>query len=823
MRGLRLISLTGASLLGLSAPAHAQSADPAIDEQASSNEIIVSARRRDESIQDVPQTVNVVTAEQVEKLNLRSFQDIQSIVPGLTMSQTSSFSSQATVRGIAFVPEASGNNPSVEFYLNDAPISSGFLFQSTFDFGQFELQRGPQGTLRGRTSPSGSIAVTVRRPQLDEVGFVVNGTVTNRHARKVDGALNLPIIADVLAVRVAGVIDNNRGDYVRSIKEAGDPANNDAPFRRTKSIRASVRFEPTDWASVNVMYQDLHAVSHSYQQVVSDAAVNPGAPARTTPLITPSDRLSIEDIGNYGRQDHQVLIGNVDLRFGGQRLSYVGSWTKQDYGSVGPQDGADALKGNTVRAFADPVGFAPVCVDEGRRAKFNPTTGQFYQCTHGKGTRRSHEVRLASEDRIAGVFDYVVGAFFDHNDNPTDITQEIPLPNGVVVARSAILRRGETRERSFFGNLTAHLGDLELSGGLRRLSIKESSSLQVGAAILGTPIVDEKSNATVYLASAKYQVTPDLMLYAMTGSSFRIGPHVVGNFSFGPTGTGPTARESQFLDLPPEKSKSYEVGIKTTFLNGRGRFNLAGYYQTFKNYPFRTPGSGIFYLNYQAPGGPPSVSLFNFVAPVPVKVKGLEGELSFQITDRWSLGVNASYTDGTIKGGAIPCTDLNSDGVPDINPATPTPAQLQAAVGAGQTISVCNGQSRPSINGPKFSANLQSEYGFDVGPQMDGFVRGLYSFSGKTQNDPDNTFDGRGGFGLLNLYAGIRDKDGGWEISAFAKNVTGEREVLSLGNSLTTTIFRATGQTISSQYRNVISMTAPREFGVSARIALGSR
>jgi iron complex outermembrane receptor protein len=120
-----------------------------------------------------------------------------------------------------------------------APISSGFLFQSTYDFGQFELQRGPQGTLRGRASPSGSIAVTTRRPDLDEIGFVANATATDLSAYKFDGALNIPIIKDVLAIRLAGVLDYNKGNRVHSIKEVSDPRNNEGPYRRTQSIVAA--------------------------------------------------------------------------------------------------------------------------------------------------------------------------------------------------------------------------------------------------------------------------------------------------------------------------------------------------------------------------------------------------------------------------------------------------------------------------------------------------------------------------------------------------------------------------------------------------------
>ncbi len=104
------------------------------------------------------QTVNVVSSDQIERLNVRNFNEIQSLLPGLTLSGGGSYSTAATVRGVAFNPEASGNNPTVEFYLNDTPIASNFLFQSTFDVGQLELLRGPQGYVawKGRRRPARS-------------------------------------------------------------------------------------------------------------------------------------------------------------------------------------------------------------------------------------------------------------------------------------------------------------------------------------------------------------------------------------------------------------------------------------------------------------------------------------------------------------------------------------------------------------------------------------------------------------------------------------------------------------------------------------------
>src|SRR5437867_5037203 len=136
----------------------AQAAAPSanVDTANPSEEIVVTARRRQESAQDVPLVVNAVTAESLQKLNIREFKDIASVVPGLSLSQSANgIGVQATLRGVAFDVNASGNNGTVEFYLNDAPLSGGILFQSMFDVGQIEVLRGPQGTLRGRASPSG--------------------------------------------------------------------------------------------------------------------------------------------------------------------------------------------------------------------------------------------------------------------------------------------------------------------------------------------------------------------------------------------------------------------------------------------------------------------------------------------------------------------------------------------------------------------------------------------------------------------------------------------------------------------------------------------
>ncbi|MBW8784346.1 MAG: TonB-dependent receptor [Novosphingobium sp.] len=839
MRLPRHLAYASVSLLTLAAPAFAQEAPPAqatpgdqpptdaVEAAKESNEIIVSARRRDERLQDVPQTVNVVTSTEIDKLNLRNLQDVQALVPGLTMTSNGSFSSSATVRGVEFRPEASGNNPTVEFYLNDAVISSNFLFQSIFDIGQFELLRGPVGTLRGRAAPSGAITVTTRRPDLHEAGFVMNVSQSDRHARKVDAALNYPIIPDVLAIRLAGVIDNNRGNDVFTVKEASDPTHNPSPFRYTRAGRASVRFKPTDWIEGNFMYQKLHATQRQYGAVESASLVDGSAPAGQ--LIGPFDRLSIDDIGNPTRQAFNAYIGNLDVRFAGQKLSYVGSWNTQDFDTIGGSDAGDyfapPLFPIADRQFADPVGFEAVCGGGAVRTGVNINNQNYFQCTHSLARRRSHELRLSSEERIAGVFDYTIGAFYDHNQNDNNLTSETPIlisPSRLAtISLTPIVTSGHSTEKSAFANVTAHLGTaIELSGGLRYIDYKDFNSITISG-VAPTPNTSDHFHATIYNASAKYRFSEDLMVYATVGSSWRPGTHVIGDFS-----TARSARETQFLDLPPEKSTSFEIGLKSSFLDKRGRLNIDFYHQKFSNYVFRGPS--VYFISTSATG--PAPSTFNFVAGVPAVVDGVEAEASFQILPNWSINGNFSYANGRIKNGTIACTDLDRNGVPDTNVSAPTLAQLQAAVGPGQTVSQCAFSGR-AVFVPKWSANIQSEAKFPIADRTEAFIRGLATIYPSNTQDPNNTFDDVPSYALVNLYGGVRDPHGRWELQVFAKNVFNREVILNRGSApLSTTLrtlqpptFRSVAtSTFTAPYYS-ITTTPPREVGVSFHLALGSR
>lgn len=793
------------AVLTLAMPAIAQEAPQGDSFDAPT--IIVQARRREEDVQDVPAVINAVTAESIGDLNFREFTEVKSLAPGLELTTNANgIGGNARLRGVNFDTNASGNNGTVEFYFNDAPISAGAVLQQMYDIGQIEVQRGPQGTLRGRASPSGSITITAKKPDLNQFGGFADWTANDIGTLNFKGGLNVPIIEGIAAIRVSGVWDENEADRVRPlVRSAGAPD----PHSRTKSYRVVGAIEPADWIKLEGTYQFMDRTARTYDQAISFSEINPAAP--TSPvLLTAKDRLSIQEEPRIVEQQFDIYNWRAELAQWGQRLIYQGQHSKQQFFSTENLDQANVFIGRDI----------------------NDNTSSL-----AKGT--SHEIRLQNEERVLGIFDYVIGFFDSKLNSPTTLTRPTPvrLPlafgGGIAsIVTTNILRNNQTHEQSFFGNLTARLGEnTEVSGGLRQIKYDSVSQLAVNGNTIANDTQDLKK--LIYSASVKHNFSPDFLVYAATGSSLRPGLNVVGDFNI-----VKSALENSFLNLPPETSKSYEVGFKSTLMGGRARFNVSAYHQTYKNFPFRVPNNGVYYINTVAvrnatgavTGTAQQVAAFNFVGAVPVEVNGVEAEFNMDVTRGLNIGLTGSYSLGKIKGGTIPCNDLDGDGIPDASGAAPSLAELQAAVGSDNLAS-CTVSQRSAFM-PPLTVTLQGEYHTAISGKVDGFVRGLVNYNGKSQGDPGNRFDQVGAYALTNLYAGIRDPDGGWEVALFAKNLFDTTKVLTRTAQLFTSYQQITGftptgattaaTTVNSPYTSG-TVTPPREFGLNFRFYFGSR
>lgn len=798
MRNTWILASAGVSLLAFSGPAWAQdTAAKAAQGVTYSNEIIVEARRKDESVQDVPLVVQAVTAQNLADLNIREFKDVQSLVPGLSLEASANgIGAQATMRGVAFDVNASGNNGTIEFYLNDAHLSPGILFMSMYDVAQIEVLRGPQGTLRGRASPSGSITVTTTKPHLSEVGGYGTTTINDIGGWNFNGAMNVPVIADKLAVRVAGLVSEDNDSRVHSI-------NNDAdPTRKTKSIRASVLFEPFENLSLFGSYMSTNRDVLTFDQAESMSIINPDAPASPV-TIRAKDRLSALAVPRTYEQNAEVWNWSAEWRAFGQKLNYVGAVNKQRLFSFDPSDKGGAL---------DPG--LPMDVRS------------IGLLTNTNSDEEFHEFRISSDERVFGMFDYVVGYLYDKLNSPTGLVQQTAIVNPVTPSASFVVgtpidRFATTKERSFFGNITAHIGDAtEISGGIRRIKYSSTGGLAIAGDLVDAASEDRTLKHTIYSASIKHDFSENFMAYASFGTSWRPGGTT--NAIQLRENAQPDATLESFYFPDAEKSESYEIGFKSDWFDNRLRLNVTAFHQDFKNYAFSSRGvilagidsTGAERVFTTAPG---------LAVGVPAKVNGVEAEIAFQATDRWNIGAVFAYAKSKIKNGVIPCNDYNpADGVPDSLPSSPSYDDIIAA-NDGAQVATCAVNYRAGTNAP-FSMTLQTQYDMPLSDSVDSYVRGLLTYSGKSQNDPVNAVDDIKAYGIVNLFAGVRDPDGAWELGLYGKNVFDVLRVTSRNSNPFVASYRAgaSGAVAVSSYRG-ITINNPREFGVNLRVAFGSR
>jgi iron complex outermembrane recepter protein len=853
MRKLVSIMLSGTAAWTCAATTVAlaqQSSDPTspqnlekgrLDAAAEANieDIIVQARRREELIEDVPQTLQAVSGATLERLNLFQFDDLSKILPGVQLNRAGNMT---TVRGVSFNPTAQ-TNPTVAFYLNETPVQPTFAFQSLFDIGQIEVLKGPQGTLRGQSAPTGAITVSTRRPNLYRWGATGMGTVTDQDGRTFQGSINLPLIEDKLGLRFAGTVDRNNNGGVRSIN------NSALPFSETTAFRVSALAEPINDLSILLVYQNLLNRSLGFgSSVVGNGA--PGGTVKNAGYALPfvqkagyngspigsGDYLTVAENADYTRNRQQFGTANIDYSIWGQKLSFVGGWTSnkslpsRSYGDLANQVYGDWPARSVVTDL----------------------------------TRWTQEFRIASEERLLnGMLDYSFGIFHMVENVDNQVNNGLTFQAGAFGSplgapqpqapnldfSTASLSNSSSRieEWSYFSTLTLHIDDdTELTGGIRFINAKKDATrvnstsagyrasaaaggtacsaggilnrtysgvcdTPVAARVTGTVLDQWHKTPVVYSATLSRHFTPDLMGYFNFGTSWRPGP-TQGNLINGAN----DPELDQLITLKDETSTSYEIGLKTSWLDRRLTANISAYHQNYKNYVLSVL-TGIPYLVDQGNGSPLSVA---FAVPlnsnIDAKVDGVDFDMNFAVTPRFNFGGGVSWANGRYSNALTPCWDGNFDGVPDTNPAVFNPA----AFPSGTYIAQCVSSGRSSTQ-PKWNGTLRGEYSHPItSGGVDAFVSGILTYQPKNpySSAPYVVQD----YALVNLNIGARDYKAGWEIQLFAKNLFNSRTITAVGNRPiagtpdVTSYFGQSGYTARSYL-------LPREFGLTIRYTFGAR
>ena len=776
-------------------------------------EIVVTALRRDQNLQDVPATVSAITASDVSDYNLFRFDDIEALTPGLAADGNGAFGSRVQLRGVGFDTNASAS-PAVDIYINEAPVDANYALQSIFDIGQVEILRGPQGVLRGRPAPGGAITLTSRRPDLEGTGGYVSGSAGNNGTTNLQGAINIPVIDNQLAVRLAAVSDKDEGNGIKSL------TSNHKDDRDTEAWRASVRWIPTDAIDVNLNHHSLDIDYTSLLQVEGDGAGYNQGP------ISGADRLSVQEGPRGGNQQFEMTNLQVSLDLPSHRLVFNGAWQDNSYLAE-----ADLDVGNAVTNFAQ---------TQRVQSQFKVDT---------------YELRLESATEGAMV-DYSIGLWYSNTDTDTVVRQPAapldgafgnplaPSPIGPINDAYMLYYNGhfttQAKNKAIFGNVDIHLSDrTDLSLAARYLSDKAGGTntdsfdpalnavgIAPGVPLDFVPNVScdilslfadpaftgnepfpgycdyalnipasssdraADSNEWVYSASLKHEFSDELIAYFSYGHSFRPA---------GVTVAVPVA-DPYLIQGNPEESDSFELGVRSSQLGGRLTLSASIYHQQFDNFigrfndiPFVNAGTG-------------AVESGAFTYPADAIVDGIDAEMSFEITSNWSLDARIAYTDGHFDNQNVPCHDTDMDGSPDNGDI----GNLAPADFAGDSVMYCSVDSKISTI-PDFTSSINTEFDFKLFGQ-NAFVRGLWSYYGK-QDNLGGPYEADA-YNIVNLYAGLRGANDDWEVSFWARNLFDEDNKLTQNSP----------QSLYGRYNGnfgEVSYVREREFGISVRYIFG--
>ncbi|MEQ9506229.1 MAG: TonB-dependent receptor [Hyphomonas sp.] len=713
--------LAGVSLVALTAfaaPAIAQTAD---DEEARLGTVKVTAQRVEEDLQDVPISITTLSDEKLDTLKA-SGADVRFLsarVPSVIAE--SSFGRafpRFYIRGIGNTDFDLNASQPVSLVYDDVPYESPILKGfPVFDLEQIEVLRGPQGTLFGRNTPGGIIKFDSRKPQEDFEAYV-RASYGNYNTADIEGAINVPVIEDVLAVRVSGLYQE-RAPYVDNLFTG--EKNRYEGFRELAG-RAQALFTPagTDFSAL----LNLHTRSNEGDARLFRANI---IDVGKKGIGSNFDREKVFFDGqNFLTQDTSGVTLKLDKGLTDSvRVTYVFGYETAEISSRGDIDGGFGA------AFLGAGNFGP---------GFIPFPSESSGAVDDLD-QTTHEIRFAFDN--GGPLRGQAGVFkFDEEVFITSLSFDSLAPGQPENGRAT--RVGETDSLGIFASLSYDLTDkLTVSGGARWTDeekdfVVERLSSPIGAGPLG-PINGSTSDDDIsWDIAANYAYTDDVNLYARIARGFR-GPSTQGRLVFG----------DDVSTADSETVQSYEAGAKTELADGRLRLNGNVFYYELEGQQLTIVGG----INN-------TVALFNGE-----KGEGYGFELDAEAVpmDNLFLTAGLSYNKTEIKDDLLLAPGCGG-GCTVLDPAV--------FDGMGNLLGYnISGNSFP--NAPEWIANFTARYAV---PTENGEVYGYtdWAFKGETNFFLYDSIEfGQEGYWEGGVKLGYMS-DNGYDVSLFVRNVFDE-------------------------------------------------
>lgn len=495
-------------------------------------EIVVTAQRRVENLQDVPIAATALDAEAIEGKVLVQLADLQTAAPSLSITNAGQTQS-VNIRGIGLASNSPNATAGVATYVDGLFQPPIVQFNSFYDLRSIEVLRGPQGTLVGTNSTGGAIFINSNSPELEESTGYAQVGLGNYDAVATEGAVNLPI-ADTLAMRVAG-FHRERDSFYRDV----GPFDNQAGQLDETGGRVGVLWKPGSFSALaKLQLNDLQTGGYAYRPVRGTAfESNRVGGSRTLSFDTATSHR--ERALNASLELNQEFDGGVVLR------ALSGYQHKRIFS-------VDDLDGST----------ADVSVGGDLRWDYFAGEKQY-----------SQELNLISPTQ--GRFDWILGAYYQRNDIDVEIREtQAGFPQD-------ILPQNERTTLGLFAQGNMELTDaLELQLGARysRYEAEGKGAVLIGAGIPGfppggLPVADLSGDYSENQGTGKialnWKLDPDNLLYVFAARGYKPG--------------GFNSVTSQF---DPEIVLNYEAGWKATLLGGRARTQVAFFYNDYADFQF---------------------------------------------------------------------------------------------------------------------------------------------------------------------------------------------------------------------------------------------
>ena len=591
-------------------PSFAQNSEPMFEE------IIVTAEKRSESLQDLSQAVTVLSGIDLDNRQISTFVDLSAIAPGVNIAKNEGFKTVITIRGVGY--ETNQNaiaTPSVSYHLDGIYVASPYSLQTDFlDLERIEVLRGPQGTLFGQNSTGGAINVITRAPTTDETYGSADLTMGNYGLLKTRAVINKPL-SENLAMR-ASFISNSRDGFTENLTNGQDLDDADSV-----SARVRLSYEPSDIFRANFMAQVFNEDRNgSAQKGIIDPTPDPRQLRQNSP---------------------------TEHKLNAQLYSAVLEWDRENFSikSLTSYQVDDILvrrdNDRNDLDYLPPFALLP--------SEYDPETN--------KQTTITQEINLVSSEPIFGKLDWVAGLFYLNTEIEISILERLdfgfdgvfdPFTTSDVYGYSGDFGfiTNSTPERdstSFYGQGTwNHSDSLRTVFGLRHTKDEVYSAVTNFYGRSGTDILETDGNKVTGRLVVEKDIDDDTMLYGSFTRGYKPGGS---NLTYG--------REdvvAQIVVLPTFQEEivdAFEVGLKTDLADGRVRLNTAAFLYNYEGLQYQATDPEVF------EGG---------VGNIPdSEIYGAELELSTFLSDSVVLDLRMSWLDTEITANHLALDNVESE------------------------------------------------------------------------------------------------------------------------------------------------------------------